>query len=116
MELPKRVLQKSVTRPKFIVRMRIRVDTLKTDPILLVLARQVSIKLCAALASAALLIFGTNGSIEQGFRYLSAICLLVSIWLIAMAIIRHRPLRGALSEWDEELIFSSAHFLAVLLT
>jgi hypothetical protein len=87
---------------------------------LLVLARQVSIKLCAALAFAALLVFAINGSIEQGLRYLSAICLLVSFWLIAIAVIRHRPLLGALSEWDGGLIFSliaaGAHFLAGLLT
>jgi hypothetical protein len=87
------------------------------DPILLSFAGRIFPKLAVALVLAGILALAVNGGLEQGLRYVAATCLLISLWLFAVALARRRSF-GRMSEWDEGLFFSliagCAHFLAGL--
>jgi hypothetical protein len=77
-------------------------------------------KLSAAFVLAGIVALATKGTLELSLRYFAATCLLVSAWLIVVALIRQRSLQGGLSELHEGLVFSliaaCAHFLAGLVS
>jgi hypothetical protein len=90
------------------------------DPLLRSFAGRIFPKLSVALAFSGILALATNSTLEHGLHYFSAICLLMSLWLLGVAVARRRPLEKELSEWDEGLLLSligvGAHFLAIFLS
>lgn len=80
-------------------------------------AERLFIKLGTAILFVLMLAIATGATLGLGLRYVAATCLLISIWLFGIAVVRRRAL-GRFSEWDEGLIFvllaGSAHFLAGL--
>ena len=88
------------------------------DPLLLSFAGRIFPKLSAALVFAGILALATNSTLAHGLHYFSAICLLMSLWLLGVAVARRRPLEKELSEREEGLWVSltgvGAHFLAGL--
>jgi hypothetical protein len=75
------------------------------------------VKLGVALIFSVMLAIATAAPLEQGLRYISTACLLISLWLFGLALARRRRL-GTLSEWGEGLFFSlmaaCVHFLVGL--
>jgi hypothetical protein len=69
-----------------------------------------------ALALASTLTIVTDGTVEQGLRYLAATCLLISLSSAALAIAWQDAAHAKTAEWEQALIFSliaaGAHFLA----
>jgi hypothetical protein len=68
-------------------------------------AQGVLFKFGVALIFVVMLAITTAAPLAQGLRYVSAICLLISLSLFGLAVIRRRHLM-ILSEWSEGLIFS----------
>lgn len=80
------------------------------------LVRQTLIRLGVALALASTLAVVTDGTLEQGLRYSTAICLLISLSSAALAMAWRDAAHAKTAEWEQALIFSliaaGAHFLA----
>lgn len=75
------------------------------DPLLPSFAGRVFSKLRVALVFAGILTLATNSTLAHGLHYFASICLLMSLWLLGVAVARRLPLEKELSEWDEGCCF-----------
>ena len=86
------------------------------DPTLRFLARSTLVKVGLAIGLASAIVISTNGTLENGLRYLAAICLLLSLSSAVSAIARRDPARAESLDWGQALILSlaaaGAHLLA----
>ncbi len=68
--------------------------------------RQIIPKLCAALVVAIILAVASGSSLKLGIRYFAGASFLVSVSLAVMAILRKPDTEGALSDWQQAILFS----------